>query len=177
MKTNLLGILLIIILLQVISACNSGEGENRNVPPTQSPPSSPSTNANNSPTTGQSESLYSEINNQMTIAELRQRLEEVKAIEREARQMNRLRQRGYWEIGVAECTRIMERVKPRASAIRDEYKRMLSPAGLEIANAAMSLIGCIDCIEDHDDDCSDARKSINNAERELKKEEREATRK
>lgn len=108
----------------------------------------------------------------MSVAELRERLNEVKAIEREARRMVVLRQN--WEVGVAECMDIMKRLKPRAKAIRDEYKRMLSPAGMEIANAAFSLVGCINCVENEDDtDCRLARQSINKAESELKKEMRQ----
>ena len=67
---------------------------------------------------------------------------------------------------------MMERLKPKAAAISDEYQRMLSPAGIDIASAAMNLVGCINCVESDDDDCSYARDFINKAERELKKEMR-----
>lgn len=107
----------------------------------------------------------------MSITELRERLDEVKAIEREARGMVVLRRN--WAERVPECMKIMERLKPRAAAIRDEYKRMLSPAGINIASAAMNLVGCINCVENDDDDCSYARDFINKAERELKKEMRQ----
>ena len=135
----------------------------------QTSKSSASTNSSSS--NSQSDSLYSEIDNQMSVRELRERLDEVKAIEREARGMLILRRN--WEERVSECMRIMERLKPRAAAIRDEYKRMLSPAGMDIASAAMNLVGCINCVENDDDDCSYARDFINKAERELKKEMRE----
>lgn len=82
--------------------------------------------------------------------------------------------RQNWEAGVAECMEIMKRLKPRATAIRDEYKRMLSPAGMEIAGAAFNLVGCVNCIENDDDsDCRLARQAISKAERELKKEMRQ----
>ncbi|HEU0143551.1 MAG TPA: hypothetical protein VFQ47_02085 [Nitrososphaera sp.] len=108
----------------------------------------------------------------MSVAELRQRLDEVKAIERESRRMVALR--NNWEEGAAECMRIMKELKPRARAATADYKRMLSPAGIEIASAAMSLNVCVNCIENDDDtDCRMARESINKAERELKKEMRQ----
>jgi hypothetical protein len=69
--------------------------------------------------------LAPEIDNQMSVTELRQRLEEVKAIESEAHRLVALRRN--WTVGVAECIQIMNRLKPRAAAIRDEYKRMLTP--------------------------------------------------
>jgi hypothetical protein len=104
----------------------------------------------------------------MSVAELRERLDEVKAIEREARAMAMMRRN--WAGRVPECMEILKRLKPRASAIRDEYQRMLSPAGIHIASAAMDLVGCINCVENDDDDCSYARDSIKQAEREMKKE-------
>jgi hypothetical protein len=107
----------------------------------------------------------------MSVAELRERLEEVKAIEREARGMVVLRRN--WAERVPECMKTMERLKPRAAAIRDEHHRMLSPAGIYIASAAMNLVGCINCVENDEDDCSYARDFINKAERELKKEMRQ----
>ncbi len=72
------------------------------------------------------DSLFSDLHNQMTPAELRERLEEVKSIEREARVIATLRHNGT--LDAAECMRTMERLQPRAEAIRDEYKRMLSEA-------------------------------------------------
>ncbi|HEX8177836.1 MAG TPA: hypothetical protein VF543_22295 [Pyrinomonadaceae bacterium] len=122
----------------------------------------------------------------MSVAELRQRLDEVKAIELEARKLVALRKdwvkkdrenkdleyRG-WEKSFAECIKMMNLLKPRAKAVRDEYKRMLSPAGMAIVNASLSLIWCLDCSKMEEDDCSDARKDINEAERELKKEMRQ----
>ena len=74
---------------------------------------------------------------------------------------------------VSECMSIMERLKPRAAAIRDESQLMLSPAGIDISGAAMNLVGCINCVKNDNDDCSYARDFINKAERELKKEARQ----
>jgi hypothetical protein len=71
---------------------------------------------------------------------------------------------------VPECMSIMQRLKPKASAIRDESQRMLSPSGIYISSAAMNLVGCINCVKNDDDDCSYARDFINKAERELKNE-------
>ena len=127
---------------------------------------------NSPPPRSQNDSVFSEIDNQMSVEELRDRLNEVKAIEQESRRMVVLRQN--WEAGVAECMGIMKRLKPRAKAVRDEYKRMLSPAGMEIAGAAFNLVGCVNCVENDDDsDCRLARQAISKAERELKKEMRQ----
>lgn len=105
----------------------------------------------------------------MSVEELRQRLDEVKAIERRARKMVALR--NDWENGVAQCMDIMKDLKPRSRAAREDYKRMLSPAGMEIASAANSLNVCVNCLENgNDTDCRDAREFIRNAEKELKKE-------
>lgn len=129
--------------------------------------------ANVSPPQAKSDSIFARVDNQMSIAELRARLEELKAIEREARKMVNLRRRQNWMLGVSECMRIMERLKPREEAISNEYQRMLSPAGINIASAAMNLISCTTCIEDDADDCRDARNLINKADRELKREMRQ----
>jgi Ankyrin repeats (3 copies) len=108
---------------------------------------------------------------QMSVEELRRRLEELKAMEREARRMVALR--NNWMQGAAECMRIMEELKPKTRAAAADYKRMLSPAGIEIASAAISLNVCVNCLENDDDtDCRSARESIRKAERELKKEAR-----
>jgi hypothetical protein len=104
----------------------------------------------------------------MSVTELRQRLGEVKAIESEAHRLVALRRN--WTVGVAECIQILNRLKPRATAIIDEYKRMLSPASSEVAGAAINLIGCLSCVEGDDDDWSYAREFIAKAERELRKE-------
>jgi hypothetical protein len=110
-----------------------------------------------------------ETGDQMSVEELRQRLEELKGMEREARRMVALR--NNWMQGAAECMRIMEELKPKTRAAADDYKRMLSPAGIEIANAAISLNVCVNCLENDDDtDCRRARESMRKAERELKKE-------
>jgi hypothetical protein len=140
------------------------------VPPSQSAQTS-SVNANAS---SPSNSLYSEINNQLSVNELRQKLDELKAIEQEARQLARMRKEENWEAEAAKCMKIMQRLKPRASAIRDESKRMLSPAGINLVGAAMNLIGCINCVEGDDDDCEYARDFIRKAETELRHEIREA---
>lgn len=129
--------------------------------------------ATSTPPPNLNDSIFSEANNQMSVAELRQRLDEVKSIESEARMMASLRSRGYWEQNVAECMKIMGRLKPRAAAIQSEYKRMLSPSGTWIASAAINLVGCINCVEGDSDDCSYARSNIKEAEKELKKEMRQ----
>lgn len=167
--------LLFCAFLLFVSSCGTEQRDTRS-PTDQPSPALKSQDGksaetkNASPSQPSSDSLFAQIDNQMSVAELRQRLDEVKAIEREARRMVALRRN--WMVGVAECMRMMARLKPRAAAIRDEYQRMLSPAGIEIAGAAMNLVGCINCVEDDDDDCSYARDSINKAERELKKEMR-----
>ena len=117
-----------------------------------------------------SNSNSNQFDNQMSVDELSKTLAELKDIEREARQMVALR--NDWERGVAECTRIAQRLKPRARAVQSESKRMmLSLAGMEMAGASGLLAVCINCIENDDDtDCALARESIIKAEKELKKE-------
>ena len=170
-----LAVSLLFILFLSASSCTSGQKDNRTSP--EQPSSGLNSQANKSPESAstapsrsQSNSIFAEIDNQMSVVELRERLNEVKTIESEARRMVILRRN--WAVGVPECMEIMKRLKPRANAIRDEYKRMLSPAGIYIASAAMNLVGCINCVENDEDDCSYARDFINKAERELKKEER-----
>ena len=94
----------------------------------------------------------------MNIVELRAKLEEVKSIERGAHRTFVLRH--HWMTGVSECMSIMERLKPRAAEIRDDDRLLLSSAGIFIASAAMNLVGCINCIENDDDDCHYARDFI-----------------
>jgi len=154
-------------LLLLVSACTS-EQRQTDMPPNQSTSGTATTPSAARP---QRESLSAQHDIQMSVEGLRDRLEEVKAMEREARRVVTLRQN--WAFGAAECMRIIGRLKPRASAIRDEYQRMLSPAGVNIASAAMGLIGCLNCIQDDDDDCSNARDFIKKAERELKREMRQ----
>jgi hypothetical protein len=148
------------------SSCASEQRSNQNQSQNQS---TKVTNAN-SPQS-KSDSIFSEIDNQVSIAELGRRLDEVKAIEREARTMVVLRRN--WMLGVSQCMRMMGRLKPRAEVIRDDYRRMLSPAGIEIVSAAMNLVGCINCVEHDDDDCRYARDFIKKAERDFKREMRQ----
>jgi hypothetical protein len=108
---------------------------------------------------------------QMTVEELRQRLNQIKEIEHESRKKwnNYDKDTG----GSEECRELMARLQPRARAIADEYKRMLSPAGIEIASAAQSLSVCVMCQRNDDGtDCRLARQAINKAETLLKKEAR-----
>lgn len=164
------------VFLLIASSCSEKRGPspstNQASSASQSEASKSSEATNASPSQKQSDSIFAQIDNQMNVGELRERLDEVKTIEREARKMVLLRRKENWMVGVSECMRIMKRLKPRAVAISDEYQRMLSPAGIHIASAAMNLVGCIDCVEDDDDDCGSARDFIDKAERELKKEMR-----
>ncbi len=178
MSKNSIGAWLLCCVIFITACCTSEQSTNHASSEQSSSNLRPQTNRSSAPTNAtpsrsQNDSVFSELDNQMSVAELRARLDEVKAIEQEARRMVALRQN--WEIGTADCMEIMRRLKPRADAIRDEYKRMLSPAGIEIANAAINLIGCIHCIENAEDDCGLARQAIRNAERELKKEERQGS--
>jgi hypothetical protein len=169
------GFLLFSSIIALFTACTSREPTTRNVsafaPPTVTGNMPFDRSEANSPTLADTPPAPSEYDNQMTVAELRERLDEVKAIERQARKMVALR--NDWENGVAECMEIMKELKPRSRAAREDYKRMLSPAGMEIASAANSLNVCVNCLENDDDtDCRDAREFIRNAEKELKKEVR-----
>lgn len=109
---------------------------------------------------------------QMTVEELRQRLNQIKEIEQESRKKwdNYDKEVG----GYTECRKLMARLQPKARSIADEYKRMPSPAGIEIASAAQSLSVCVMCQRDDDGtDCRLARQAIKKAETLLKKEARQ----
>lgn len=166
-----------LLLTLLLFGCTPPPKENKasaSDPLTNSPTTAYSPDSASSPTPSrpESNSIYAEIDNQMSVEQLRKSLDEVEAIERESRRMVVLRRN--WIKGAADCMEIMKRLKPRANAIRSEYKRMLSPAGMEIASAAMAVSVCVNCVENDDDTfCRDARASIRNAERELKKEMRQ----
>ncbi len=109
----------------------------------------------------------SPIESQLSVQELRQRLEKLKAIERESRQIVALR--NDWT-KAAQCMRLMQRLKPQAKKIAFESDRMMGPAGWEIVIAARSVSVCINCVENEDDTyCHLAREDIADAERALNK--------
>ncbi len=164
-----------LLLTLLLFGCTSPPKENK--ASAGDPFSIPSANGNRVPVVNSPIADYSpapsppasdsQIENQLSVKELRERLEKLKAIERESRQIVALR--SDWT-KVAQCMRLMERLKPQAKKIAFESDRMMSPAGWEIVIAARSVSVCINCGENEDDTyCHLAREDIADAERALNK--------
>jgi hypothetical protein len=99
---------------------------------------------------------------------LREKLDRLKVIERESRQMIALRQNPVG--GAARCTQLLRRLKPQARKIGFEAEDIQNPAAWDIVMAARSVSVCMSCDEADDGSwCLGVREAIRDAERALNK--------